>query len=86
MPDYLKELRGVLVDGMGHIISKDARQRGIEPALAGRLFGSGVGYDGGNGSALQNFFTTGYDSGSGETTVPFIVGFSDVDGEDIVTA
>lgn len=30
-------------------------------------------------------FATGYDSGSGETTVPFTVGISLVGGEDVVT-
>jgi hypothetical protein len=85
MPDILKEMSSALQEGMLRIVARDARQRGINATDAGRLFGSNQVYGGGNGNTTQNFFTTGYDSGTGHTTVAFLVGFSLVDGSDILT-
>lgn len=85
MPDILKEMSAALQEGMLRIVARDARQRGINAGHAGRLFGSDQVYGGGNGNSTQNFFTTGYDTGTGKTTVGFLVGFSIVDGEDIIS-
>ena len=86
MPDILKEMTDALQEGMLRVVARDARRRGINPGEAGRLFGSNQVYGGGNGNTVQNFFTTGYDTGTGHTTVAFLVGFSLIDGLDILTA
>jgi hypothetical protein len=86
MPDTLKELRDALASGASHSIARYALQRSIQSTSPGRLFGSDQPYGGGNGSQTQDFFTTGYNSGTGETTVAFLPDFSTVDGADIITA
>lgn len=86
MPDVQKEFRSALVDGMRSLIAGDARQRGLYSSGPGKLFGSNQDYGGGVGEGFQDFFTTGYDSVNGVTTVAFLPDFSLVDGTDIVTA
>ena len=86
MPDYLKEMRDAMAEGVLRIIARDALRRGLDQGAVGRLFGSDQPYGGGNGFATENHFTTGYDSGTGKTTVAFLTGYSPVDGSDIVTA
>ena len=86
MPDILKEMTGALSDAIRREIAKDARKRAQNIGLSGRLFGSDIAYGGGNGTSVDTFFATGYDSGSGTTTVAFIPGFSPVGGTDIVTS
>lgn len=86
MPDILKEMTEAVTERIGRSIARDARQRGINGGAAGRLFGSDQPYGGGNGQTTQNFFTTGYDSGTGKTTVALLPDFSIVDSTDILTS
>lgn len=86
MPDIQKEFREAITDGMRNLIARNDRQRGLYSAGPGKLFGSNQDYGGGAGVGTQDFFTTGYDTGTGQTTVAFLPDFSPMDGGDITTA
>ncbi len=86
MPDILKEMRSSLADGVQRLIDRDSLKRGVQGGGVIRSLGSGQDFLAAQAASTQNFFTTGYNSGTGTTTIPLTLGFSALDGPDILTA
>jgi hypothetical protein len=86
MPDILKEMRQSLAEGVQRLIDRDALQRAVQGGGTIRSVGGGQDFLSAQSSEVQNFFTTGYNSGTQTTTTAFLVGFSPLDGTDILTA
>lgn len=85
MPDILKEMQEAVAAGVLRLIDKQQRQRAIQAGGPARTLGGGQDLLAPLSVNAQNFFTTGYDSVNKVTTVPFLSGFSVVDGDDVVT-
>lgn len=83
MPDLLKEMRETLVEAVERLLAVDHSRRQLAPPNAGRKIGSGITHGGSSGTAVQDHATTGYDSGSGTTTVAWVLGVSPLDGDNL---
>lgn len=83
--DPMKEMAHSIGDGVRRLIHAEAMKKGWMATPPGRLLQTNIPIAGGAKWQTQDLFTTGYDSGSGQTTVPFTVGLSPVDGGDMVT-
>jgi len=88
MPDILKEQQEALVEAVERLVEKQQRRRAVPSGAPGRALGAGQDNVNLAQPLTQDHFTTGYNSGTGVTTTPFILGISLLDfgaGEDIFT-
>lgn len=84
MADNISEMKQAIIEAIERKEAAIASQRGFElqPSLL-----DGFANPGAHGVALTSLddMATGYNSGTGTTTVPFTVGISLVGGSDVVT-
>ncbi len=86
MADLVKEMREALAEGIRRLIQVErAAIQHLTPDT-GRTVGTNIPYRGASGIGREDQVTTGYDPVTGETTVAFVLGVSEMDGEDIFSA
>jgi hypothetical protein len=83
MADLIKEFKEAIADGVRRLINVDqaAKQFFLQPP--GRTIGTNQAVGGASGIRDDNRTTTGYNTTTGETTIPFVMGVSNLDGDDI---
>lgn len=83
MADLIKEMKEAIGDGVRRLITVDqvGKQFFLQPP--GRTVGAGISFGGSSGIREDDRVTTGYNPMTGETTVAFVMGVSELDGDDV---
>lgn len=85
MADLIKEMVQSLAEGTLRIVAADQAQKQFILGPAARAAGTNVAIAGGNGVRDDLRTTTGYDPVTGLTTVAFVLGVSELDGDDALS-
>jgi hypothetical protein len=83
MADGIKEFKEAIADGVRRLITVEQSGKQIFLSPPGRTLGTAMAFGGASGIKDDSRATTGYDPVTGETTVAFVLGVSDLDGGDI---
>lgn len=81
MRDAVNQIKEAVERAVRGQIQRDASERGVAVSNAG---GIGNALGGGAGTEQMAMFATGYNAGSGETTLGFVFDFSEFDGSDLL--
>lgn len=84
IPDFIKEWKEATVEGVRRLQDSYHSQKGWRAAQPGRRLGNNSAFAGANGVTPQQATTTGWDPVHNKTVVMFLIGFSSVDGTDVV--